>query len=587
VNPQEDEEKLLRAVAIENAKSILLARQRTEAELIRAKKALEQKTEELAHSLSMMRATLDATTDGILVTDEHGIITDFNTKFTELWRISPAILDTREHQVFQEAVCNQLKDPQAFLATISEIYAASPQESFDLLHFTDGRVFERFSRIQFLNDRNVGRVWSFRDITQHKRLFEAAEKAAEERKQLLERERVARAEAEHANAMKDEFLATLSHELRTPLGAILGWAHVLRHQETSAPDFQKGLEVIERNARAQTQLIEDLLDMSRILSGKIRLDIQSVEPFSFIEAAVETVRPAADAKGIRLDKLLDLTAGPISGDPNRLQQVVWNLLSNAIKFTPREGRVQIVLQRTDSHVEISVADTGIGIKPGFLPYVFERFRQGDPSTTRPYGGLGLGLSIVKHLTELHGGTVKAESQGEGRGSTFSINLPLMAVYTCVARPERVHPGAPSPAGFSFEQVDLSGIKILIVDDEPDARDLIKRVLEECKAEVLTAASASEALTIIEPERPHVLVSDIGMPEIDGYEFLRRVRALTQKIGVHIPAVALTAYAGSEDKTRALRAGFLVHLVKPIEPSELVATLASLAGRTDDLPVSER
>lgn len=584
MKPQEDEEKLLRAVAIENSKSILSARQRTEEELIRAKEALEQKTEELAHSLSMLRATLEATTDGILVTDEHGNITDFNTKFTELWRLSPAMLDQFEREALKEAICNQLKDPQAFLATTNEIYGASPPESFDMLHFKDGRAIERFSRIQFVNGRNVGRVWSFRDITQHKRLFEAAEKAAVERKRLLVREHAARTEAEHANAMKDEFLATLSHELRTPLGAILGWALILRRSENGISEFQKGLEVIERNARAQTQLIEDLLDMSRIISGKVRLDIQPVEPFSFIESAIETVRPAADARGIRLDQLLDPAAGPISGDPNRLQQVVWNLLSNAIKFTPRGGRVRILLQRADSHVEISVADTGIGIKPGFLPHVFERFRQGDPSTTRPYGGLGLGLAIVKHLIELHGGTVKADSQGEGHGCTFSVNLPLMAVYAPAARPERVYPDG-RPASRSFEPVDLSGIKILVVDDEPDARDLIRRVLEECKAEVLTAASASEALTMIEPERPHLLVSDIGMPEIDGYEFLREVRTLNQKLGVHIPALALTAYAGPEDKTRALRAGFLVHMAKPVEPSALVATLASLAGRGDDRAVS--
>ena len=584
MNLQDDEDTLLRTVALENAKSILFARQRTEEELIRAKEALEQKTEELAHSLSMLRATLEATTDGILVTDEHGNITDFNTKFTELWRLSPAMLDPLEREALKEAICNQLKDPQAFLATTNEIYAASPSESFDMLHFNDGGVFERFSRIQFVNDRNVGRVWSFRDITQHKRLFEAAEKASEERKRLLEREQAARTEAEHANAMKDEFLATLSHELRTPLGAILGWALILRRSENGISEFQKGLEVIERNARVQTQLIEDLLDMSRIISGKVRLDIQPVEPFSFIESALETVRPAADARGIRLDQLLDPAAGPISGDPNRLQQVVWNLLSNAIKFTPRGGRVRILLQRADSHVEISVADTGIGIKPGFLPHVFERFRQSDPSITRPYGGLGLGLAIVKHLIELHGGTVKADSQGEGCGATFSVNLPLMAIYTSTARTKWVHPGA-TTTGLSFEPVDLSGIKILVVDDEPDTRDLIRRVLEECKAEVLTAASASEALTMIELERPHLLVSDIGMPEIDGYEFLRRVRTLSQKIGVHIPAVALTAYAGPEDKTRALRAGFLVHIAKPVEPSELVATLANLAGRGDDRAVS--
>jgi PAS domain S-box-containing protein len=581
----EDEEKLLRAVAIENAKSILVARQRTEEELIRAKEALEQKTEELAHSLSMLRATLEATTDGIIVTDEYGKITDFNTKFMGVWQISREMWETLAPEPLMEAVCNQLKDPQAFRAATDEINAASPQESFDLIEFADGRVFERFSRIQFVNGRSVGRVWSFRDITEHRRLFKAAQKAAEERKELLEREQIARAEAEHANAMKDEFLATLSHELRTPLGAILGWAVILRRSENGLVECQKGLEVIERNARAQTQLIEDLLDMSRIISGKIRLDMQPVEPFSFIEAALETVRPAAEAKAIRLDKHLDFLAGPIFGDPNRLQQIAWNLLSNAIKFTPRGGRVQIELRRVDCQVEISVIDTGIGIKPAFLPYVFERFRQGDPSTTRPYGGLGLGLAIVKNLAELHGGSVKAESQGDGQGSTFSVNLPLIGVYTPRVQSKQREAGVLQPAGLSFEPVDLSGLKILVVDDEPDARELMERVLDECKAEVLLASSAAEALSMIEDEPPHILVSDIGMPEMDGYQLLRQVRILGRKTGVRIPAVALTAFAGSEDKTRALRAGFLVHVAKPVEPSELVATLASLAGRAGDLAAS--
>ena len=581
----EDEEKLLRAVAIENAKSILVARQRTEEELIRSKEALEQKTEELAHSISMLRATLEATTDGIIVTDEHGRITDFNTKFTEIWHISREVWETLAPEPLMEVVCSQLKDPQAFRAAIDEINADSPQESFDLIEFADGRVFERFSRIQFVNGRNVGRVWSLRDITEHRRLFQAAVEAAEERKLLLEREQMARAEAEHANAMKDEFLATLSHELRTPLGAILGWAVILRRSENGFVECQKGLEVIERNARAQTQLIEDLLDMSRIISGKIRLDMQPVEPFSFIEAAVETVRPAADAKAIRLDKFLDFAAGPMFGDPNRLQQIVWNLLSNAIKFTPSGGRVQIMLRRVESHVEISVSDTGIGIKPGFLPYVFERFRQGDPSTTRPYGGLGLGLSIVKHLAELHGGTVKAESLGDGHGSTFSVNLPLVAVYTPATRSESGEARLLRPAGLSFEPVDLSGLRILVVDDEPDARELIERVLAECNAKVVLAASAAEALSMIEDEPPQILVCDIGMPEMDGYQLLRQVRILSRNTGVRIPAVALTAFAGSEDKTRALRAGFLVHVAKPVEPSELVATLASVAGRAGDLAAS--
>jgi CheY-like chemotaxis protein/two-component sensor histidine kinase len=330
----------------------------------------------------------------------------------------------------------------------------------------------------------------------------------------------------------------------------------------------------------QAQLIEDLLDMSRIASGKVRLDVQPIEPASFIEAAIETVRPAADAKGIRLEKLLDSAAGPISGDPNRLQQVVWNLLSNAIKFTSKGGKVQVLLQRVNSHIEISVADTGIGIAPEFLPHVFERFRQADSSTARRYGGLGLGLSIAKQLVELHGGTVRAESSGEERGATFTVTLPLTVVHRPAYAEERLHPKAPTPISSHFKALNLSGIKVLVVDDEADARDLIKRVLVDCNAEVLTAGSAGEALLLVEREKPHILVSDIGMPGVDGFELLRRVRALGKARGGRIPAIALTAFARSEDRTRALRAGFLVHVSKPVEPSELVATVATVAGRTD-------
>ncbi|HEY0338051.1 MAG TPA: PAS domain S-box protein [Burkholderiales bacterium] len=415
------------------------------------------------------------------------------------------------------------------------------------------------------------------------RLFEAAQKAAEERKQLLDSERAARAEAERASAMKDEFLATLSHELRTPLSAILGWSQVLRRGVRSERDLQQGLETIERNARIQTQLIEDLLDMSRITSGKLRLDIQPVEPVPFIEAAIETVRPSADAKGVRLEKMLDAAAGPISGDASRLQQVVWNLLSNAIKFTPKGGTVQVLLERVNSHVEISVADTGIGIAPEFVPHVFERFRQADASMTRSFGGLGLGLAIVKHLVELHGGTVNVKSPGEGLGTTFSVHLPVAVVHRSIDKGERLHPRAPKPLSMDFEYADLSGIKVLVVDDEADARGLIERVLTECNAHVTTAISADEALTLMERETPDVLVSDIGMPGVDGYEFLRRVRSMSHATAGRLPAIALTAFARSEDRTRALRAGFLVHVSKPVEPSELVATVASVAGRTGHPP----
>jgi PAS domain S-box-containing protein len=414
------------------------------------------------------------------------------------------------------------------------------------------------------------------------RLYEASQKAAEERQALLERERAARAEAERASTSKDEFLATLSHELRTPLSAILGWAQLLRITEPSETDLRTGLETIERNARIQTQLIEDLLDMSRITSGKLRLDVQPVVPLLFVEAAIDTVRPAAEAKGVRIEKVLDPAAGPISGDSSRLQQAVWNLLSNAIKFTPKGGKIQVVLERVDSHIEISVADTGIGINPEFLPHVFERFRQADASSTRSFGGLGLGLSIVKHLVELHGGTAQAKSEGEGRGSTFCICLPLAVVHRSPAA-YGVHPTVSASVPTRFDTVDLAGIRVLVVDDERDARELIARVLVECKAEVFTAAGADEALQVARASPPHVLISDIGMPDVDGYELLKRFRAIDANAAGKIPAIALTAFARSQDRTRALRAGFLVHVAKPVEPAELIATVASVVGRSAQPP----
>ena len=410
------------------------------------------------------------------------------------------------------------------------------------------------------------------------RLFEAAQKASEERQQLLESERAARSAAERMSEVKDEFLATLSHELRTPLNAILGWSQVLRSRPDGPADYQKGLETIERNARAQTHLIEDLLDMSRITSGKLRLDIQPLEPVSVIEAAVETVAHAAEAKGIRIEKLLDPAAGPISVDPSRFQQVMWNLLSNAIKFTPKGGKVQILLERVKSHIEITVADTGIGISPGLIPHLFERFRQADASTTRQYGGLGLGLSIVKSLVELHGGTVTAKSRGEGHGTTVTVHLPLTAVHRNGHAGQPVHPTSPSSIVQPTIAAELSGVRVLVVDDQPDARELVRRVLEDCSAEVIMAATADEAIVLVERERPDVLVTDIGMPGTDGYELLRRVRALGVDRGGKVPAIALTAFARSEDRTRALRAGFVAHLGKPVEPSELIATVANVAGR---------
>ena len=392
---------------------------------------------------------------------------------------------------------------------------------------------------------------------------------------LFEGERAARDTAEQLGEIKDNFLANLSHELRTPLSAILGWTQVLQYSAKSPADLQNGLETIERNCRAQVQLVDDLLDTSRISSGKVRLDIQQLSPISIIEAALETVRPAVEGKGIRLIKLLDSMAGPISGDPARLQQVMWNLLSNAIKFTPKGGRIQITLERINSHIEISVVDSGIGIKPDLLPHIFDRFQQGDSSTTKNFAGLGLGLSIVKQFIELHGGTVKASSQGEGKGAVFTLHLPLTALKP---QEDRAHPQAFGGKSPDFKSVDLSGLAILVVDDESDARYLIKRVLADCSAEVKTAASGDEALSILGSAKPDILISDIGMPEMDGYELLKQIRALDNDWVKKIPAIALTAFARSEDRTKALRAGFLAHIAKPVEPSELVATVAVLVGR---------
>jgi PAS domain S-box-containing protein len=396
--------------------------------------------------------------------------------------------------------------------------------------------------------------------------------------ELYDEQRRLRAEAERANRLKDEFLATVSHELRTPLTAILGWATMLRSDSSDEHALQRAIETIERNAKNQKQIIEDLLDVSRIITGKLRLEIRPVELASLIEAAVESLRPAADAKGVLFQKLLDTGLNPVSGDPARLQQIVWNLLSNAIKFTPRGGRVQIRLERIASHVEIAVSDTGQGISAEFLPFVFDRFRQADSTTTRKHGGLGLGLAIVRHLVELHGGTAQAESAGEGQGSTFTVVLPLMSVDQKIETEERVHP----VAGDSLLAFDchekLNGLKILAVDDEADTCELLKAALEQCGAEVATARSAQEALEQLEGFLPDVLISDIGMPHEDGYELIRRVRQIPAESGGAVPAVALTAYARAEDRLRVLREGYQMHLPKPVELAELVAVVASLVQR---------
>ena len=380
--------------------------------------------------------------------------------------------------------------------------------------------------------------------------------------------------AEGASRAKDAFLATVSHELRAPLSPIITWVQMLRAGHVNGDRAKEALSVIERNARMQAQLIEDLLDVARIVEGKLRLQVRPVSLPDVVRHAVDTVRPAAEAKEIRLQTVLDSTVSNVAGDPDRLQQVVWNLLSNAVKFTPRQGRVHVVLERVNSHVEIAVSDSGKGLTASQIPRLFERFWQADSSSARAYSGLGLGLAIVRHLTELHGGTVTAESPGEGGGSTFTVKLPIVPVRTAGEETRR-HPLAREAR--EVQPARLDGIRVLLVDDEPDANEAVRVLLDHWGAEVQVAGSASLAIDVMNRWKPDVLLTDIGMPIEDGYALLRRVRSRGDGLA-HLPAIALTAYASSEDRTRLLSAGFQLHLAKPAEPGELTAAVAAVAVR---------
>jgi PAS domain S-box-containing protein len=413
--------------------------------------------------------------------------------------------------------------------------------------------------------RFEGYIGSCVDITDRKR-------AEKEREQLLVKERRAREEAQAANRAKDEFLAVVSHELRGPLNAMLGWAGILRSTTVDEATAAHAIEVIENSARTQSKLIEDLLDTARIVKGKLRLDVGPVDVAAVIGAAVEILRPAAEAKQIRVEIECEAQREVITGDAERLQQIVWNLLSNAIKFTPNEGQVAIRLQRADPYLRITLTDTGKGISPEHLPYIFDRFHQADSSSTRRYGGLGLGLSLVRHLVELHGGVVDAQSAGEGMGSTFTVDLPLRAVQP------RGDAGEPD-GHVSTEQFSIiEGVSALVVDDEAGARELVATLLKRYGARVRAVGSAAEAIAAITSEQPDVIVSDISMPDVDGYSLIRLVRELPPERGGMIPAIALTAYGRSIDRIEALSAGFQMHIPKPVEPAELAAVIASLTGR---------
>lgn len=393
----------------------------------------------------------------------------------------------------------------------------------------------------------------------------------------LEEAQSARREAEQANRLKDEFLATISHELRTPLTAILGWSRILHARQHDPVSVARAIETIERNAKGLAQIVEDILDVSKIITGKLRLDFGPVDLQHVVTAAIFVVRPAAEAKGVTLAALADGPPCLVSGDPDRLQQIVWNLISNAVKFTPKGGRVEAAIERTSSNVRIRVTDTGQGIRADFLPFLFDRFRQEDSTTTRSHGGLGLGLAIVRHLVELHGGSVKAESEGEGRGSTFSVTLP--APEDLDEDPSLRFPAPAEVRASVLPPMALRGLRILAVDDEADARELVMMVLEKEGCVVTTVATAAEALASIDESPPDVFLCDIGLPHVDGYALIRRVRSMMKARGVRLAAVALTAYAREVERRRALAAGFDAHVPKPVDPAHLLQIVATLGGRT--------
>ena len=533
---------------------------------------------QVEQALAGLAAIVDSSHDAIVSKTLQGIVTSWNRGAQRIFGYSA---EEMVGQPILKIIPPERVDEEPQI--IARQASGERIEHFETMRIRkDGQrinVSLTLSPIRDKQGKIIGISKIARDITERKQV-EA------EREELLAREQKARQDAETANRIKDEFLATLSHELRTPLTAIIGWARMIGDTRLGEEDRARGLEIIHRNARLQAQLVEDILDVSRIITGKLRLDVRPIELAEVIDGAIESVLPAVEAKGIRLQRVLDSRAGLVSGDSSRLQQVIWNLLSNAIKFTPKGGRVQIRLERINSHIEVIISDSGAGINPDVLPHIFERFRQADQSSTRHYGGLGLGLAIVRHIVETHGGSVEADSPGEGQGATFTVKLPVLATRSAETKSrktdQRVHPTANVDGARSENVLDcpdeLEGLHVLVVDDDEDTRRLVKTVLESCNAKVTTAGSAVEALATLQSTCPDVLISDIGMPGEDGYSLIRKVRALPAEQGGQTPAAALTAFARVEDRLQVLRSGFQIHLPKPIEPVELIAVVANLAKR---------
>ena len=510
-----------------------------------------------------LAAIVESSDDAIVSKDLNGFVASWNEAAERMFGYTAAEIVGRSIRLIIPADRQAEEDH-----VLAKIYNGERVEHFETMRRRkDGALIPISLTVSPIVDGSgvvVGASKIARNITERKQ-------AEEERERLLSM-------AQEASRVKDEFLATLSHELRTPLNAILGYSRMMRSGLLPGEKQRRAIETVERNAIALAQIIEDVLDVSRIVSGKIRLNVTPVDLPDVVREALDTVRPAADSKGVAIESIFDLGEAAVYGDPDRLQQVLWNLVSNAVKFTERGGRVQVRLGRVGSHVEMSVSDTGIGIPRSFLPHVFERFRQAEAGMTRARGGLGLGLAITRHLVELHGGTVDVASEGEGRGATFWVRLPLMILHPARPAPESAHPRAQLP-GEPVSVTDLRGVRVLAVDDDPDALTMLKEILETAHAEVTVASSAKEAFAALESTAPDVLVADLGMPHMSGFDLISIIRRSSNPGIQDVPAAALTAYARSEDRAKALRAGFQLHLSKPIDPSELTAAIASLSKRS--------
>ena len=536
----------IRARQLRTPKKVLHLQRNSEQELLRAKEALERKTEELALSLSMMQATLDSTTDAIVVTDLSGSVRDFNEKYAEMMGVPRGVINPSDVPRLREKFSRQCKDPAQFLARVREIYASVPPESFDVLEFADGRVFERYSKIQSIDKRNVGRVWSFRDITERKR--------AEEKLQT------AKVAAEKASKAKDDFLALLSHELRTPLTPALVAASYLAEHEGLLPEFREEVMAIWRNVQLEAHLIDDLLDVTRIARGKIEIHHETVDAHRLVRTAVQIAQNDMLEKQIEFVIDLRANAHHIWADSVRIQQVFWNLLNNAVKFTPNEGRITIRSSNDGKQFVFEVTDTGIGIEPERQDQIFEAFDQGERSITRQFGGLGLGLTISKTLLDLHGGKISVQSEGKNRGTTFRVSLDALD-GSSVRSAATVHGGA----------TVLRSLRLLLVDDHADTRQVLARLLTKCGHEVATADSIQGALELLEKGRFDALISDIGLPDGSGYDLVREAKRMQP-----VKSVALSGFGTEEDVRRSSEAGFDYHVTKPIDFPGLQSLLQKIA-----------